>query len=49
MLYLIVYLLIGFVIALIRISKGVSGTAGVVPTMITITLLWPLLLLGVLG
>jgi hypothetical protein len=35
------YLLVGFFIAVGRISNGVMGTRGPLATLIAVTLLWP--------
>ena len=43
------YLLIGFFIAVGHINTGTMGTRGPVATLIAVTLLWPLVLFGVLG
>lgn len=43
------YLLIGFFIAVGHINSGTMGTRGPVVTLIAVTLLWPLVLFGVLG
>ena len=43
LLLLLAYLGVGFFRALGQLSRGVRGSMGTIPTLVFVTLLWPLL------